>query len=664
MNFPVTPASSSPIPIAEAPLDFTSPAITPKPRICAIGSSFVRLLPPILPSYESRADVRIVNQVFDNALGTAQSLIQQGAVDVFVSAGASGAYLRERLSVPVVLLKVTGFDILHALRQASEVSHRIAIFSYQAIRSELEEVKELLNLEIEQCYYTTPQDARQRVRELAANGFQVIVGSSMITRLAQEAGLTGVFLYSSNAARKALEDAIEIARMRRLQETQREWLDSILRHLHEGVIAVDMQGRIQSLNPAMEKLLGVGASAALGRFVGEIAPGLGLERTLQRGSTELERIQRIGNRTVVTNCIPIRAHGAQTGAVLTCQDSTAIQRADRSLRSQHRPRKFVARYELHQIVGTSEAIVQAKRLAAQYGKTDATVLITGESGTGKELLAQGIHNASRRRNHPFVAINCAAFPEALLESELFGYEEGAFSGSRRGGKTGLFESAHTGTLFLDEVGEMPLTLQAKLLRVLQEREVLRLGANDPTPVDVRVIAATNRDLRKSVAEGRFRADLYYRLNILHLHVPPLRERREDVPAIAERLLEGALQRLGMPRETQAMLEMLLPCFERYSWPGNVREMENIIERAAVFFCHTGALDAAALRSIAPELFAEETSPAAEALAGPKPLRSLRRAHEIAHIQRTLQECGGNIKEAAKRLGVSRTTLWRKLNQNN
>ncbi|WP_333845154.1 PrpR N-terminal domain-containing protein, partial [Pelomicrobium sp.] len=421
-------------------MDFSAATLTPRPRICAIGSSFTRLLPPLLSAYEAQAQVRIVNQVFAEALASARNLIRASEVDVFVSAGASGAYLRNRLDAPVVLLQVTGFDILRALREAREVSPRIAIFSFQAIRAELEEVKELLNLDIEQYTYTTPYDARERVKKLAAKGFQVIVGSSMITRLAEEQGLVGVFLYSPHSARKALDDAIEIARLQRLQEAQREWLNGILRHLHEGVIAVDMHGRIQSVNPAMERLLGLEAGAALGKPVQEVAPGLGLERTLQGGVSERERIQRIGNRTVVTHCIPIRAHGAQTGAVLTCQDSSTIQRVDRSIRAQHRPRKFVAKHELDQIVGISPALLQAKRLAAQYAKTDATVLITGESGTGKELIAQGIHNASPRRHHPFVPINCAAFPETLLESELFGHEKGAFTGSRRGGKIGLIES--------------------------------------------------------------------------------------------------------------------------------------------------------------------------------------------------------------------------------
>jgi propionate catabolism operon transcriptional regulator len=222
---------------------------------------------------------------------------------------------------------------------------------------------------------------------------------------------------------------------------------------------------------------------------------------------------------VVVSRVPLLDHGVIRGAVVTCQDSAAIQRMERRLRSQHRPRRFEPRYALGAIVGESPAIRSVRALAGRYARTDATVLITGESGTGKEMVAQGIHGASRRRDQPFVAINCAAFPETLLESELFGYEEGAFTGSRRGGRPGLFEAAHLGTIFLDEVGDVPVTLQTRLLRVLQERQVLRLGSNDPTPVDVRVIAATHRDLRRGVETREFREDLYYRLHILPLHIP-------------------------------------------------------------------------------------------------------------------------------------------------
>ncbi len=621
-----------------------------KPKIWVVGFSLTGFLPDIIPDYAAQADIRVVNKLFEEGEQAARELLAAGEADVFIAAGANGAYLKARLDAPVVLVKVSGFDILHALQKARESSGPIAVFSYQAISAELEEVKELLRLDIEQCHYTTAEDARVSVQRLKEAGFRVIVGSSLVASIAREAGLDAVFLYSAQAVRAAVEDAIDMARVARVEEARRDWLNSILHHLDEAVVAVDRDERVQSVNPAMAELLGISVEWALGRPLREIAPELSLAGTLRSGEADLERIEKLGRRTVVVNRLPIREHGEQAGAVLTCRDAGAIQRADRSLRSAGRPRHLKARFRLEQILGDSSVIRAAREAAARYAKVDSTVLVTGESGTGKELFAQGIHNASQRRNGPFVAINCAAVAETLLESELFGYEEGAFTGSRKGGKAGLIEGAHTGTLFLDEIGELPLPLQAKLLRVVQEKEVLRLGANDPTPVDLRIVAATNRDLRRMVAEGRFREDLFYRLNILNLHLPPLRGRPQDIPALAARFLGAALA----PARCDRVLAKWLPHLTAYPWPGNIRELENVVERLTVFWGEEGAPDEALLKSAVPELFEGRNAPPAADLKGAS------RSREQAYIRQVLAECGGDQGAAAKRLGISRTTLWRRL----
>jgi propionate catabolism operon transcriptional regulator len=630
-----------------------------RPIIWAFSLTRLReLLESVIPQYQAAAEIRVFHKGFEDALAAARQLIETGAeVDVFLSAGSNGAYLRERAGVPVVLITPTGFDMLKALSKARRMSDRVAIVTFGAVTAELEQFKDLYGLEIEQRAYTARLDAEACVRELAEKGIEVVVGPGMVTDLAEQAGLKGVFLYSQNSVREALGRAIEIARIARSEEAKRERINTILRTLGEGVVAVDMNERIQSINPAMAKLLGVSGENALGVRLSGIAPGLTLSQVLESGTEELEKIQRSGGRTLVVNRIPMREQGVQTGAVLTCQDATAIERVDRTLRSLHRPRHFVARYQLGDLVGESPSLRRIKVLAERYARTEATVLITGPSGTGKELLAQGIHNAGSRRQHAFVAINCAAFPETLLESELFGYDEGAFTGSRRGGKPGLFEAAHTGTLFLDELGDVPLALQTRLLRVLQEREVLRLGSNDPTPIDVRVIAATNRDLKESVAEGTFRDDLYYRLNILHLHVPPLEARREDIPAIAAHLLRGALLRHGAPGRHAQVLRLLLPLLERYPWPGNVREMENVLERVAVLFADLETADpmhARQLKLVVPELFEGSET------VRKRSFKAERQEAEEAQILRVLRDCGGNQTEAARRLGIGRTTLWRRL----
>jgi transcriptional regulator, propionate catabolism operon regulatory protein len=259
----------------------------------------------------------------------------------------------------------------------------------------------------------------------------------------------------------------------------------------------------------------------------------------------------------------------------------------------------------------SAPIEGVRSLVHRYAKSDATVLILGESGTGKEMIAQGMHQLSARRDFAFVAINCGAFPEALLESELFGYEEGAFTGARKGGKAGLIEAAHRGTLFLDEIGEMPLPLQSRLLRVLQEREVVRLGSTEPTRVDIRVVAATNRALTEGIGAGTFRADLYYRLNILSIALPPLREREADVMLLAAGLLLQAATReprlsgrVSGLQSASRVLEQVREPLNRYHWPGNVRELQNVIERIAVELADTqGAVFTRdMLDVVAPELF--------------------------------------------------------------
>lgn len=624
--------------------------------------SLSRLCHTLIPDYATRADIRTIDKVFDDAVETARALIKAGQVDVFVSAGANSAYLRNQVPIPVVQIKVSGFDLMRALLKARQISEKIALVTYQETNSDLDEVKQLLNLNIEQRSYRTIEDAKDKFRELAANGYHVIVGASLIVDLAEQAGLTGIFIYSPNSVRQAIEDAIEITRITRIEEARRQRLNTILHHLNEGVVAVDLEERIQAFNPAMEALTGIPREKALGMCLNDIAPQLSLERTLDRGLTELQQIQQIGRKTIVTNRIPITEDGVRSGAVLTVQDATSIKRADRNIRSRNRSRNFFAKYQLSQVIGRSKSIEHARLLATQYAKTDSTILITGASGTGKELFAQGIHSASRRRNHPFVAINCAALPESLLESELFGYEEGAFTGSRRGGKTGLIESAHTGTIFLDEIGDMPIALQTRFLRVLQEKEVLRLGSTEPIPVDVRVIAATNCHLKEKIADGKFREDLYYRLNLLHLYLPRLCERRQDIPAIAQHLLSKALRKLGSNKPLDPMLDSIVPHFMKYNWPGNVREMENIVERLAVYYSdieifdinnHTHFVD------IVPEFFSDHQVADGAFSTGDR-LKNHSQHYESAYIENVITECDGNRSLAAQRLGISRTTLWRKL----
>jgi propionate catabolism operon transcriptional regulator len=296
-----------------------------------------------------------------------------------------------------------------------------------------------------------------------------------------------------------------------------------------------------------------------------------------------------------------------------------------------------------------------------YARSPATVLIQGETGSGKELVAQAIHREGPRSlgaNRPFVAVNCGAIAESLLESELFGHEEGAFTGARRGGHAGLFEAANGGTLFLDEIGEMPLALQTRLLRVLEEREVMRVGGTRPIPIGVRVISATHCDLEARVREGRFRADLYYRLAVLRLALPPLRARGADIAPLAEWSLKNSLAVLGARPHPNlhAELSTCAPLLQRYRWPGNVRELRNLMERLALFMAAEPlqALTPSFLLTVAPELALADAPGASPVVLPDMPARRAETAAEA------LARFGGQRDAAARHLGVSRTTLWRKL----
>ena len=297
------------------------------------------------------------------------------------------------------------------------------------------------------------------------------------------------------------------------------------------------------------------------------------------------------------------------------------------------------------IITRNRRMEEIIKLAKEVASTDATVLIMGESGTGKELLARFIHRVSRRKGRPFIAINCASIPEGLLESELFGYEKGAFTGavSRRVGK---FEMANGGTLLLDEIGEMGLALQAKLLRVIQEREIDRLGGRGPVSLDIRIIATTNRDLKKEVLAGRFREDLFYRLNVFPITLPPLRERPEDIPILAEHFLKTFTVRNR--RSVEGFTEEAMRALTSHPWKGNVRELENVIERA-VLVCRGRMIGVE-------DLFYGEAEPAPPFKGGT--IREMER--EL--ISRTLKETGGNKTMAAKRLGISIRTLRNKLKE--
>jgi transcriptional regulator with PAS, ATPase and Fis domain len=349
-------------------------------------------------------------------------------------------------------------------------------------------------------------------------------------------------------------------------------LFSLLDVMDDGIIIIEQDGSVSACNRKAREVLGAQADL-VGSRAADLIPGIPFDQVLE-GRLEVDyTLVKIQSRAISIRVVPVNAARKARGALAVINKFEEKERSQHRLRSQLLGKGHLARYAFEHILTRDESFLQLKNLARKKARSDASVLIIGETGTGKELFAHAIHNSSRRREWPFVTVNCAALPENLLESELFGYEEGAFTGARRGGKPGLFELAHQGTIFLDEIGEMDLNLQTRLLRALESREVMRIGGDSMIHVDIRIIAATNQDLWSLVEQGRFRRDLYYRLNVLPIQVPPLRERPGDILYLFDQLKRKLGAELTLTPETAELLV-------RYPWHGNVRELKNCVEYLA------------------------------------------------------------------------------------
>ena len=442
--------------------------------------------------------------------------------------------------------------------------------------------------------------------------------------------------------------------------------------LAQGMMLVDRGGRVVWINEAYKKFLpALGFDRVedfVGRPVEEVVPNTLMRHVIESGKPILVDLLTNKAGTFVVSRIPLRdAEGAVIGAlgmVLFDHPETTLQpliakfarlqrdldEARRELAAQRRPK-----YTFASFIGTSPAAIEVKRQARRAAQSDATVLLLGETGTGKELLAHAIHAGSARAERAFVSVNLAAIPETLLEAEFFGVAPGAYTGADRKGRDGKFKLADGGTLFLDEVGDMPLTLQAKLLRALQEQEIEPLGSNRVVKFDLRVVAATSRELRARIDEGLFREDLYYRLNVVPIRLPALRERPIDLEALAENLLESIASRTGMPQ--RELTPAALAALGAYRWPGNVRELRNVLEQAAMMTDHP-RLDAQDFAAILPV----RNLPSQEAGLPPaiRPLPELIAELERSSIASALAATGGNKRSAAKMLGISRATLYGKL----
>ncbi|WP_044737313.1 sigma-54-dependent Fis family transcriptional regulator [Geobacillus kaustophilus] len=469
-------------------------------------------------------------------------------------------------------------------------------------------------------------------------------------------------LFGALAVFKDITELVALAEEITDLKEVRMMLEAIIHSSEEAISVVDENGNGILINPAYTRLTGLTEEDVIGKpATADIAEGESMHMQVLKTRRPVRGARmKVGpkNRDVIVNVAPIIVDGVLKGSVGVIHDVSEIQRLTAELnRARQIIRTLEAKYSFADIVGESEEMKVAIEQAKLAAKTPATILLRGESGTGKELFAHAIHNASDRKYNKFIRVNCAAIPETLLESELFGYEEGAFSGARRGGKRGLFEEANNGSIFLDEIGELSASTQAKLLRVLQEREIVRVGGTKPIPINVRVIAATNVNLEKAIAEGAFREDLYYRLNRMPIYIPPLRARKEDIPALCRHLIQKLNQDYG--RNVEGVTDEAMARLLAYDWPGNVRELENVLGRAMIFMkFHEVMIDAAHL----PPLASPSSAPAPrlEMEEELRPLGEMVSRYEASLIEQALRRHRGNKTAAARALGISVRNLYYKL----
>lgn len=576
--------------------------------------------------------------------------------DVIVSRGGTAASLKARhVLTPVVEIPITTGDMMASIRQAVAVHGEMPV----GVVGTLNTIRSVYFMPMDFPFSVTPyptasvniRDLVEGMERAVAAGARLILAGHNTCHYCAEHGIpAGVIRSSVESVLLAIIEAKRCAGVSQAERANSQMFRAVVEHVFEGIIAVDRNNLIRTFNPAAGELLGRKPGDCIGQPVHLVLPEGRLGAILSGNQSYTNEIVRINGNNCVLNSVLMTHEGQRLGTLVTFQAAQSVTNAENRIRDRLRVSGHLARYRFEDILGESPAIRTAIHQARRFAQVDSNILLMGETGTGKELFAQSIHLESERANGPFVAVNCAAIPESLMESELFGYEGGAFTSASKGGKEGLFEAAHEGTIFLDEVSEIPLTLQSSLLRVIQEREVRRIGANRVVPINVRIICATNRDLLEMIRQGKFRQDLYYRLKVLSVQLPPLRHREGDMGRMMQHFLTYYGRKFG--KEEITLSPAAVERVSRYPWPGNIREMRNISEQLAVL-SESSLISAADVDAVLPATpgYVTPDHPASLADASLETM-------ERRQIQEALSRCRTKA-EAAQVLGISKATLWRK-----
>ncbi len=575
----------------------------------------------------------------------------ESVVQIVLAGPSTKRMYAEKLKVPIISFRPTFPDLITAIQEAQRIDRRIAItLSRDDKDFDLPLLSKVMGVSLFPLYCDNSKEYVDGCKTVMKKKFKVIIGGSFTVDYAEKLGLKGILLYKGmDMIRTAILKALEICQVEEENTRRISQLNAVINNFTEGLLLTDEKGRVILDNPPAQKRLGV--ENLVGKQVNGIFDSKAANKVLRNGQPAFNVLEA---EKLVVNYIPIRSAETVHGLVCTLKRVDEIQDAEFTVRRRLHSRGFVAKHGPEDILGHSEVIHQCKESLKLFARTSDPILITGESGTGKELFAHAIHSYSNQKRGPFVAINCATLPNDLLESELFGYEKGAFTGARETGKKGLIELAHRGTLFLDEITTLGYPLQAKLLRLLSEHEILKLGSDRIIPIDVRILAATNEDIEACVEERRFREDLYYRLNVFRLHIPPLHEHPEDIMPLFLNFVSKIDHDIF--REISHSKTVIKKALVGHTFKGNARELENIARRFCLFY---GANRRARnLVNIIQGCLEKKVS----LDVGKEGLSDLKTTTQNSEKQliKDLMKKHRYKSDVARALGVAPSTLWRKI----
>jgi len=619
----------------------------------------------VAKSYKNQAVFRFITGALEDAITLIKQEEKKG-LDIIIAGPGNSELLQKNLKIPIVPFYTTTRDLIEAILKAKEVSNDIAMVLSEKEPFDQEFFETLLHIKLHLYYCKTISEYKEACLKIRAKGYQVLIGGSYAIEGAKSIGIKGIFSFDNREIlNSAIKKAITLLKHDNLQKEKITQMNILLQESSEGLFILDKKNRITFFNDVGENKFNIPKISAIGKDFATFFTGFDPDQDFSEKADEI--ITKRDGQDVILRFHPVVVNHQTKGMVVNATQVREIEETEKRIRKSIHKKGFNAKYTFESLVGSDEVFLKCIEISKTYSRSDFPVLIYGETGTGKEVFAQAIHNHSYRRDFAFVAINCATLPAELIESELFGYEKGAFTGAQTQGKIGLVELAHRGTLFLDEICSMSYHLQAKLLRLVQEKEFIRIGGKTVTPVDIRIISATNTNLGEAISEGKFRQDLYYRLNTFFLRLPPIRERKKDIVILFLHSIEQRKPELSAFLNENS--DLLFQELSRLPFSGNIRELQTLAERFAILTPSPECLNKAYLQKTLQECYHDEFSCFStldtKGFQLNVPIQNnlklfLKEAEKIAIEHQYKQHT--RIKDLSEALGIERSTLWRKLKE--